>query len=766
MKQLIRKKSLLGLSLFVLSLCASFSHSDEIVDFSNGLPNGMSIGGAMSDAFPGYITDNQYDKSSSIVFANPTPVSSFELNPLPYAGYPFDIVLSDYQIKGIDAEGNVAFELEVDLSGYTDWETWLTVQVDNSIAITELVFGPAVTEMYPSIDNLVVDLANEVDDVDADFAEYNCQVYGNCGDNDSEVEPFEDAIFICEYGCDDEEFVAYNCEVYGVCLDNDATNTETGADPQTETQIEINTNTNTDPVIFIPTTSGSVATPETEFGYQVVDFSNGFPNGMSIGGAMSDAFPGYITDNQYDKSSSIVFANPTPVSSFELNPLPYAGYPFDIVLSDYQIKGIDAEGNVAFELEVDLSGYTDWETWLTVQVDNSIAITELVFGPAVTEMYPSIDNLVVDLANEVDDVDADFAEYNCQVYGNCGDNDSEVEPFEDAIFVCEYGCDDEEFVAYNCEVYGVCLDNDATNTETSADSQTETQTNSDTTTEPELGYQLVSVEGNPIAQLNDTLEISISYDVSDDNNSLSGLGFNIHYDSSVLSFNEFIYLLADDSIISSVSVDDINDLDNDSSTDKYISLGWASFFSAWPGFLPQSLASISFNVTEQTDLQLTPINFSATGTAAGYSFSAENYAVEVINATLEVDGDADALTEEVLNATWDIDGNGRADALTDGLMLLKASFGFTGEGLIDGTLAADSGMTLEDVEANMENTMTIADIDDDGEVNALTDGVILLRYLFGITDSTLTEGAIGPNAQRDTHQSIVDYLDENMPEME
>jgi hypothetical protein len=77
-------------------------------------------------------------------------------------------------------------------------------------------------------------------------------------------------------------------------------------------------------------------------------------------------------------------------------------------------------------------------------------------------------------------------------------------------------------------------------------------------------------------------------------------------------------------------------------------------------------------------LQLTPINFSATGTAAGYSFSAENYAVEVINATSQVDGngEADALTEEVFNATWDIDGNGRADALTDGLMLLKASFGF------------------------------------------------------------------------------------------
>ena len=302
-----------------------------------------------------------------------------------------------------------------------------------------------------------------------------------------------------------------------------------------------------------------------------------------------------------------------------------------------------------------------------------------------------------------------------------------------------------------------------TETETGAGSQTETQTNSDTTTEPELGYQIVSVEGNSTARLNDILDISISYDVSDDNNSLSGLGFNIHYDSSVLSFNEFIYLLADDSIISSVSVDDVGDLDNDSTTDKYISLGWASLFSTWPGFLPQSLASISFNVTEQTNLQLTPINFSSTETAAGYSFSAENFAVEVI---ASFDGEADALTEEVFNATWDIDGNGRADALTDGLMLMKASFGFAGEGLINGTSAADSSMKLEDIEANMENTMTIADIDDDGEVNALTDGLILLRYLFGITDSTLTEGAIGPNAKRDTHQSIVDYLEDHMPKID
>jgi hypothetical protein len=63
----------------------------------------------------------------------------------------------------------------------------------------------------------------------------------------------------------------------------------------------------------------------------------------------------------------------------------------------------------------------------------------------------------------------------------------------------------------------------------------------------------------------------------------------------------------------------------------------------------------------------------------------------------------------------------------------------------------------------MEKTMSIADIDDNGEVGALTDGLIVLRYLFDITDSKLTEGAISPDANREAHQSIVDHLEKYMP---
>ena len=40
------------------------------------------------------------------------------------------------------------------------------------------------------------------------------------------------------------------------------------------------------------------------------------------------------------------------------------------------------------------------------------------------------------------------------------------------------------------------------------------------------------------------------------------------------------------------------------------------------------------------------------------------------------------------------------------------------------------------------------DIDGNGNADALSDGIILLRYLFGLRGEALTEGALGPNATR------------------
>ena len=447
---------------------------------------------------------------------------------------------------------------------------------------------------------------------------------------------------------------------------------------------------------------------------EVIDFDQGVPYGFSLEGAMS-TFEGYINDSQYDKSSTLVFPDPVFVSSFDLNALPWEDYEFDIVTSTYPIVGLDIAGNTVFEIEVDLSNNTNWDYWLTVYTFDGVAIKSLVFGPAVTEMFPSIDNIVVGLADGVDP---------CVL---------SMEPYNE--------CVDEELAEYNCQVYGVCPNDEVNDPETEAptdESVTIEDVSSSTT-----ALQQVSVDGSPVGRLGNSVDVSINYNTSDNNPNLTGLGLKAHYDSAVLTFNEFDFLL-DDSLFSAVE-DDINDLDNDPSTDKYVTAGWVSIFSNFPGVLPQNLMTLNFSVANDTNLQSTPINFSSDNTSAGYAFSSDNYVLDIIS------------------ATWDIDGNGDADALTDGLTILKAAFGITGQSMIDGTLAPDSEMTLEDVELSMQKTMSIADIDDNGEVGALTDGLIVLRYLFDITDSKLTKDAISPDANREAHQSIVDHLEKHMP---
>ena len=53
----------------------------------------------------------------------------------------------------------------------------------------------------------------------------------------------------------------------------------------------------------------------------------------------------------------------------------------------------------------------------------------------------------------------------------------------------------------------------------------------------------------------------------------------------------------------------------------------------------------------------------------------------------------------------------------------------------------------------------VLDIDDNGEVGPLTDGLLVLRFLFGFTGATLTNGAIGGGAARSTPAAVAAYLD-------
>jgi hypothetical protein len=104
------------------------------------------------------------------------------------------------------------------------------------------------------------------------------------------------------------------------------------------------------------------------------------------------------------------------------------------------------------------------------------------------------------------------------------------------------------------------------------------------------------------------------------------------------------------------------------------------------------------------------------------------------------------------------------DALTDGLIALRYLFGVTGTSLTTGAL--DTTATRADpaaIKAYLDAMRPALDIDGNGTADALTDGLLILRYLFGLRGSALIAGAVGPLATRTTAAAIEAYLQTLMP---
>jgi hypothetical protein len=66
--------------------------------------------------------------------------------------------------------------------------------------------------------------------------------------------------------------------------------------------------------------------------------------------------------------------------------------------------------------------------------------------------------------------------------------------------------------------------------------------------------------------------------------------------------------------------------------------------------------------------------------------------------------------------------------------------------------------TAPEIEAYLATVLGALDIDGNGSVEPLTDGLLILRYLFGFRGATLITGAIGAGATRDTAPEVEAYL--------
>ncbi|TAG00328.1 MAG: hypothetical protein EAZ43_13880 [Betaproteobacteria bacterium] len=103
------------------------------------------------------------------------------------------------------------------------------------------------------------------------------------------------------------------------------------------------------------------------------------------------------------------------------------------------------------------------------------------------------------------------------------------------------------------------------------------------------------------------------------------------------------------------------------------------------------------------------------------------------------------------------DSNGTLSASVDGLLLVRHMAGFRGDRLIDGAIQPSSKRrTATDIQTFIGTQ--VFDIDGNRTEDPLTDGLIITRYLQGITGPALVKGALGKNATRTDPTDVLNYL--------
>jgi uncharacterized repeat protein (TIGR02543 family) len=104
------------------------------------------------------------------------------------------------------------------------------------------------------------------------------------------------------------------------------------------------------------------------------------------------------------------------------------------------------------------------------------------------------------------------------------------------------------------------------------------------------------------------------------------------------------------------------------------------------------------------------------------------------------------------------------DALTDGLLIVRYLFGSSDTALASGAVGDTAARTTPTaITTYLTDIKPLLDVDGNGEADAPTDGLLILRRLFGVTGTALTSGAIGPEATRTTPEQIETYLNGLMP---
>jgi hypothetical protein len=113
------------------------------------------------------------------------------------------------------------------------------------------------------------------------------------------------------------------------------------------------------------------------------------------------------------------------------------------------------------------------------------------------------------------------------------------------------------------------------------------------------------------------------------------------------------------------------------------------------------------------------------------------------------------------SASLDADGNGTADALSDGILILRYLFDPTGAWNVNDAMGSGAIRTTRDSISTFLDggKSTALDADGNGTADALSDGILILRYLFDSEGAWNVNDALGSGATRTTRAAIKAYLD-------
>ena len=127
------------------------------------------------------------------------------------------------------------------------------------------------------------------------------------------------------------------------------------------------------------------------------------------------------------------------------------------------------------------------------------------------------------------------------------------------------------------------------------------------------------------------------------------------------------------------------------------------------------------------------------------------------------------LNQNVMAASLDIDLSNtqtKYHAPTDGLLTVRYLFGLTGNSLVAGVVFGGTATRTDPVaiKSYLDSIRPQLDIDGNNKVDALTDGLLIIRFLLGLTGDALISGAVDVQlGTRKTASAIESYLQSLTP---